>query len=237
MRQTEDLPRWLFLFGFAYAFMHIIPVFFTVEIENRLTWGDILAILTPLVVVFTAWKLFSILSSAVDFIRLTAVFWLMLAASLLYAGGQGMNLAANAIARHLADQGMTPIFQLTYFFDERLGHILWHIGMVGMTAALLLRSQSLQGSHSKALCLLGSLSFAFAYFTDAVEGQTVFLLLPAAMVIVIWMGFRSFRARDSIAKNPVNRFFLTGYAIALLLFLIWRIWQGGFPEFSELGWI
>ena len=170
MRHPDDLPRWLFLFGLAYAFMHVAPVFLTVEIENRLTGGDILAILSPLVVVSAAWKLFSILSPALNIIHETAVFWLMLAASLLYAGGQGMNLAANAIARHLTDQGTTPLFQLTSFFDEMLGHILWHTGMIGMTTALLLRARSLQGSRSKALCFLGSLLFAFAYFTDAVEG-------------------------------------------------------------------
>lgn len=237
MRQTDDPSRWLFLFGLAYAFMHAAPIFLTVEIENRLTWGDILAIFTPLIVVLSGWQLYSIAPSDTSDPRPAAAFWLMLASSLLYAGGQGMNLAANAIARHLTDQETTPLFHLTYFFDETLGHIIWHAGMVGITVALLVRTQFHQGFGSQALCFLGAALFSFAYFTDAVEGQTVFMLLPAAIIIVIWLGFRRLRLRGPMGKNPVNLFFLSGYAMALLLCLIWGIWQGGFPQFSKLGWI
>ncbi len=27
------------------------------------------------------------------------------------------------------------------------------------------------------------------------------------------------------------------YGLALLLLIIWGVWHGGFPEFSQLGWI
>jgi hypothetical protein len=42
---------------------------------------------------------------------------------------------------------------------------------------------------------------------------------------------------NSLKQNPVMLFFLVGYVIAVTLFLIWWVWQGGFPQFSELGWV
>jgi hypothetical protein len=36
----------------------------------------------------------------------------------------------------------TEVFNLTYFFDEHLGHYLWHIGVLGL-AAIFLEGQTL----------------------------------------------------------------------------------------------
>ena len=40
-----------------------------------------------------------------------------------------------------------------------------------------------------------------------------------------------------LTRDGMGRLLLTAYAFAGLLFLVFGIWQGGFPEFSELGWI
>ena len=49
-----------------------------------------------------------------------------------------------------------------------------------------------------------------------------------AAVFVVW---------GVVTRDSLGRGLLTGYAFSLLLFAIFGIWQGGFPEFSTLGWI
>ena len=38
-------------------------------------------------------------------------------------------------------------------------------------------------------------------------------------------------------RDGMGRLLLTAYSFSLLLFAVFGLWQGGFPEFSELGWI
>ena len=40
-----------------------------------------------------------------------------------------------------------------------------------------------------------------------------------------------------LTRDGMGRLLLTAYGFSLLLFAVFGIWQGGFPEFSELGWI
>jgi hypothetical protein len=162
---------------------------------------------------------------------------MLLFSSILYVNGQGMNLSANAIARHLSEMKDSPLYWLDYFFDETLGHIFWHSGMVGISIALLLLAANLQSGFVTWQILAGALFYSFAYFTDAVEGQTVPLLFPGAILILGGILYYHKKSSQKFSENPVKLFFLTGYVLAILLFLIWWIWQGGFPQFSELGWI
>ncbi len=236
MNRTEDPSAWLFLFACSYALLHILPPLWNVDVFYRLTSGDLVGFLTPFVVLTVVWKLYLKLQHR----RISAMdpsFFILLIASLLYADGHGMNLAANAIARHL--HGMTdfPLFRLTYFFDETIGHLFWHIGVVGITLALISASSGLSSSPREFWITFGALLFGFTYFTDAVEGQTTFILLPVALVMVIFFLMESYRRSHALRRNAVRKFFLRGYAFALIFFLIWGIWRRGFPQFSELGWI
>ena len=40
-----------------------------------------------------------------------------------------------------------------------------------------------------------------------------------------------------VTRDGLGRVLLTGYGFSLMLFTAFGIWQGGFPEFSTLGWI
>ncbi|MCG3118367.1 MAG: hypothetical protein ALAOOOJD_00550 [bacterium] len=239
-QKRNPLSTWILIFGFAYAFMHVMPTFLTYDIKNHLTAGDLLNFFTPFVIIPIVWKLYFLLREklpAVSEQRIRLVQLMLLFSSILYVNGQGMNLSANAIARHLSEMKDSPLYWLDYFFDETLGHIFWHSGMVGISIALLLLAANLSSVRATWQIFAGALFYSFAYFTDAVEGQTVPLLFPSAVLILGGIIYHNKKSMRKLSENPVKLFFLVGYVLAILFFLIWWIWQGGFPQFSELGWI
>ena len=78
------------------------------------------------------------------------------------------------------------------------------------------------GAHLLAL-LVG-----FTNFTNSVEGQTPILGIVVAVLFLGW---------GVVTRDGLGRVLLTAYGFSLLLFAAFGIWQGGFPEFSKLGWI
>ena len=237
---VRHIAGWLCLFGLAYAGMQILPTFLRRDITNDFRTGDLLGVFAPFVVVPVAWRTFLMVRAELGARRprtaaLTTL--LLMFSSLLYAQGQGMNLAANAVARHLVGLEGTSLYRLDYLFDETLGHLLWHTGVVGISLALILLAQGLAAPARPALTVPGGIAYGFTYFTDGVEGQTVPLLLPAAVLMSLWLLSRGRWRLGNVAQNPVWLFFLVGAAVALTLFAVWRIWQGSFVQFSELGWI
>jgi len=117
--------------------------------------------------------------------------------------------------------------QPEYLWDEHVGHYLWYTGFALMVATLAAtvserRHRGGVGAHLLAL-LVG-----FTNFTNSVEGQTPILGIVVALLFVGW-GF--------VTRDGLGRVLLTAYGFSLLLFAVFGIWQGGFPEFSKLGWI
>jgi hypothetical protein len=152
-----------------------------------------------------------------------------------------MHLSANAIARHLSDARDTPVYSLTYFFDEVLGHILWDSGIVVLSLGLIV--MGLHIGHGIAdrprVLLMGiaSLVYGFTYFVNAVEGQTVVFMFPLAIAIPVTILCAARRQGVRLFRNPVLFFFFFNHVFAVCLFLVWGVWHGGFPQFSELGWV
>jgi hypothetical protein len=66
------------------------------------------------------------------------------------------------------------------------------------------------------------------HFTNSVEGETAYLGIATAVVFAGW-GLWS--------RVGMGRYLLTAYGLSLALFAGFGLWQQGFPEFSELGWI
>jgi hypothetical protein len=155
---------------------------------------------------------------------------LFLASALLYATGYGITLSANAIGRLVPELAPVQPSQLIYFLDEHLGHILWHLGMVGVTVALLLAAQDMRAVPLTLGPVLGAAAYAFAWFTDAVEGQTVPLLLPASLLLVMWLWRGWISGKGSLIRTA----FLLAHALALGLFGVWGFWRRGFPQFSDI---
>ena len=237
--------QWLFTYAVIYAFFHILPAFLNYEIKNLLMIADIFDILTPFAMVFVIYRIYSMLLPHIRIdssfpVRSVTVVILILGA-ITFVEGHGMHLSANAIARHLTELKDSSLFALDYSFDEIIGHIFWDSGIVILSLGIILVGlyidQKKISSPKQALIVLASLIYGFTYFVNAVEGQTVFFTLPLAAAIPLTIGWVSHRKIIRLSKNPVLFLFLLSYIVALGLFLVWGIWQKGFPEFSELGWI
>lgn len=206
--------RALVAFALAVAIFHHLPA-----VGGDL--GDWIDLATPFAVVGTA---------ALVLLGLSA--WgaglgLAVAAAIAYVDGHGLHLSANSIR---AEEPAGEVERVAYFWDERFSHWEWHLGLVGLLVAFCLaepwaRPQVRAGSARSALVagLLG-----FTLFTSTVEGQTWWLLPPAALVLALWALAR---------PRPVLRACAGALVLACILLAGWAAWHRGVPEFSDLGWI
>jgi hypothetical protein len=201
-----------------------------------LRWGDVIDLFTPLVVLPLAWWLFRV--AAPDRPRGWETL-LFVAFAGLWASGQGMHLAANAIG-HLVEEGQTDLYRLTHDLDEVVSHYIWHIGVVGLAVVTILRA--LRGAGSAPLRRsswiavgVGGLIYGFTYFVSIVEAGTTPLTVPAALVLLVGGGALGGRRA---ASRPILAFFLLAFGLALLLCLVWAAMNGWqLKEFSEAGLI
>ena len=244
-QQKENKPKlegWLFIFSLNYAFWHLIVAFLNFEIKNKFMVAELFDLFTPFVMTFLIVKLYTVLKPMLKqgkktFQIISRI--LIILGIIFFIEGHGMHLSANAITRHLVGQEGSPLFSLTYFFDEILGHLLWDCGFVIMSIAFLIMAfsdRTERPTYSWALITVSSLLYGFTTFCLAVEGQTVLFTLPVSILIpaVVWF---LIRLRRITWKHPVVVFFLFSYIFSFSLFVYWFIRNNGFPEFSELGWI
>lgn len=206
--------RALVAFAAAVAVFHHIP-----SIGESV--GDWIDLATPFVVVGAA---------AVVLVELGAwgaALGLAVASGVAYVDGHGTHLAANSIRA----EGLTgEAERVAYFWDERLSHVEWHLGLIGLVLAICLAEPwarpPARGSTAQALAVV--LLLGVTLFTSTVEGQTWWLLPPATAVLGVWALAR---------PRPLLRACAGAFALATLLLAVWAAWHQGVPEFSDLGWI
>jgi hypothetical protein len=192
--------------------------------------ADIVDLFTPVVLIPLYWLLFR-LDGTKPPSRVESLSFMVFAS--VWVLGQGMHLSANSIG-HLAEamEG-TDIQELTRLFDETLSHYVWHGGVIALSGLLMYRQWRNRGARSGFFVpALAGIVYGFTFFAMVTEGGTVLLGFPLGILAVV---FGVVWGRRQLAKQPVLLFLLTGYAVAVLLFAIWGIWHGGFPEFSEVG--
>jgi hypothetical protein len=196
-------------------------------------WADLLDLLTPLVLIPLYWLLFTDSGRKARGRGLVIAF-LVLAA--VWTEGQGMHLSANSIS-NLLGSGPTDVHGLVHFYDEVLAHYVWHIGIVGLSVLLLVG----RGEGGEAtvplrwgMVIPASVLYGFTYFAAIDEGTTVPFGLPAAIIICVVL---SITGKRQVRTDELTAFLFIGYLIALLLFAGWFVYWGGFPEFSETGFI
>jgi hypothetical protein len=207
-----------------------------------MSYQDAFDILTPLVLIPVYWLLFKHAAGDGSGSVVEEIFFLILAG--FWVEGQGMHLSANSIdnlidtlARNqVIDIKSTDIYRLTYFFDEHLSHYLWHIGILGLAALLIYREWRRPPGITTVWWAAGlaGMLYGFTYFCIFLEGQTVVLGLPFAIIVV---AFALISERKKLAQRPVLAFFFVACLLALLLFIGWRLYWGGFPQFSDVGGI
>jgi hypothetical protein len=246
-RTAEQLPAapdglayGLMFYGIGFAVFHILPAFLEWNVWNGLAVADLFDLTTPFAIVFLIFNLYRKLAGTGSGVPV----WLpalLILGSITFVEGHGMHLSANAIHRHVDPAGPSPLHALTYFFDERLGHILWDSGNLVMALGILFASLRIRWKmmeqRSVLLLMAAGLVYGFTFFVNAVEGQTVIFQLPAAIMLTGMLAAMRVSGRKTFQQNPGVTFFLAGYTGASLLMAIWWLWQGGFPEFSALGWI
>jgi len=130
----------------------------------------------------------------------------------------------------------TSIYQLTYFYDEHLGHFMWHIGVLGLAALLIYREWHWPAGVPTVwwATTLAGLIYGFTYFCIFLEGQTVVLGLPFAIIITL---LTLIRGRKKLTQQPILAFFFITCLVAVILFGGWWLYWGGFPQFSDVGLI
>lgn len=147
--------------------------------------------------------------------------WIVFAAgAVAYTQGHGIHLSANSIANVEASDA-------AHLWDEVVGHYVWYGGLAVVVAALALAAGDRPGTRSPLGIALAVL-FGFTVFTNSVEGGTPLLGLATGVVFVAW----GLRCRDRLAGLLVP-----AYGVAVAGLLGWGAYWGGWPEFSELGWI
>ena len=239
----KRLPLLTLIFSILSLVFIILLVFLRIKfpLYPLVSYQDVFDILTPLVLIPVYWLLFR--QAANNEISLGEEIAFMVLAA-IWVEGQGMHLSANSIDNlidalahnQIIDIKTTDIYHLTYFFDEHLGHYMWHIGMLGLAALLIYhewrRPAGLATSWGAAI--LAGIVYGVSYFCIFIEGQTVALGLPFALIVVI---FTLIWSRKLLAVRPVLAFLFVTCLLAILLFTGWGLYWGGFPQFSDVGLI
>jgi hypothetical protein len=146
---------------------------------------------------------------------------------ILYVDGHGMHLAADSIR----SEGLSgEAERVAHFWDERISHWELHSGLMLVVVAFCLAEAEARVPVAPApwaavstVALLG-----LTLFAGVVEGGTWWLLPPAAIGLGIWAVLR---------PRPLLRTCAAAFGLALVLLVVWVVWHGGVPEFSDLGWI
>jgi hypothetical protein len=196
--------------------------------------ADVFDILTPLVLLPLYWLLFRI-GQPKPVIMTGMVIFFILAA--FWAQGQGMRLSANSIDNLLGKQGVHTgdIYALTHFYDEVLSHYLRDIGVVGLSAFLIIRSWRNPFTEERGVLwspISAGIIYGFTFFLVVIESGTVPLGMTFA---VLATAFGLIWGRKGMRQKPVATFFFISYMVAALFFIGWGIYWRGFPQFTEVG--
>jgi hypothetical protein len=146
-----------------------------------------------------------------------------------------MHLSANSIGHLLKDMGNSDIYKASNFYDEILGHYLWHFGVVGLSAIIIYRQWQNPFTGEKSILwplILAGVIYGFSFFSIVLEGGTAPLGITFSVLIIL---FGLIWGRKRMRQQPLLMFFFISYAIAIILFIGWGIYWRGLPQFSEVG--
>jgi hypothetical protein len=175
--------------------------------------GEWVDLLTPFVVIAPA----ALLIGRGASMRVLVV---AIAGGLLYVDGHGIHLAANAIN----DEGPTGDAQdVAHFWDEEWGHLEWHLGWFLLIGAICLARTERPWLPGVCAALLG-----WTIFVSTVEGGSWWLALAATAVFVPWA---------FVSRRPFVVTAAASFGLAALLIGIWAVWQGGVPQFTDVGYL
>lgn len=228
----KNLSRLTLVFSVAFSVMFLAPVALKGSFAPfpLMKTGDAFDLLAPLILIPLYWLLFRAGANRPS-VKEIAVFLIFAA---FFVEGHGIHLAGNSIGHWLNGAEGTDVYNLTYFYDEVLGHYLWHLGVIGLSAMVMFRQwQNPLPGQKPSLWLpgLAGVIHGFLWFLIFVEGQTVPVGLPFAAATLL---FLIIRGRKMIRRQPVILFFFAASLTAVLFLAGWGIYWGSFIEFSKV---
>lgn len=194
--------------------------------------SDVVDLLTPLVLIPIYYLLLFHGASKEPDVRTMIIFMVLTSVWVL---GQGMHLAANSIGHWSSDTMGNDINQVIYFYDELLGHFIWHLGVMALSAQLILREWKypLHGQVTNIWQeVIAGVLYGFTIAGMGLEGNTVPLMFPFAILAAILCVILG---RGQYRQQKLITFFLIGYGFAVLGFTVWGIIFHGFPPPTEVG--
>lgn len=180
--------------------------------------------------------------------RLRVTFFVI---SILFLYGHAMHLTANVIdtfsteIRDYFEILPRDTYDLIYFFDETLSHIIVFITRYSLFAILLIFEAHYQASRDGssirwAAAVVGIL-FGFWEAIVFIEGQKVFLVpfvVVGLGIVLIWLWRKSSVPVSAFLRiGPITIFCLTLLPSILLGLVVYASIVGGFTEPSELAWL
>ncbi|XRQ13819.1 hypothetical protein ACN3XK_23915 [Actinomadura welshii] len=214
--RDRSARRWLAACALLYGLTHHIGFGLAwLGTVGDTRWADWADVLTPYAVLLTA---AAALHAGQADVRGWAVY---LVGAITYVEGHGIHLAANSVGND------TPGIAVVHLWDEVVGHYVWYAGLALVFAALA-RTFAHRPAPPPYLSLLLALGVAVTWTTNSVEGGTAVMGIAVAAAFTAW-GLRT--------RRHLGRVLIPAFAPALLALTAYGIWQGGFPEFTELGWI
>ena len=140
----------------------------------------------------------------------------------LFVQGHGVHLAANSISFARGDAPPT------HLWDEVVGHALW---FVGLTVLLVAVAHSIRAAPVP----LGAAAHALALLVGATWAVNVVEAGHAPLGAALATGLVAYGWRTAAAAP--GRLLVLGVSLSLVLVAAWGLWQGGYPQPSELGWL
>jgi len=142
--------------------------------------------------------------------------------SAMFVQGHGLHLSANSIS--YASGFDAP----AYLWDEVVGHHLWFAGLTVVVVAVAEAVRSSPVPLRPPACVLACL-VGITWAVNVVEGGIVPVGASLAAGLTVY-GWRTRRA----GAGPL---LAAAFGLSLLLTGVYGLWQGGYPQPSDLGWL
>lgn len=234
-----DMTRLIPAFSFSYFFFLTAPVVLRMNLGRGAmpTVGAMLDLLTPFVLIGLYGLLYLVDAQESLPNGPLGLSWSMILFAffaILFAEGHSMHLTANSIGTFLTRVSGSGAYTIAYFYDEVLGHILWRLGVLGLTGVVLARHWGNWRRAPRWALLAGvSAAFGLTNAVAAVESQTVPMDLLGSLAIAGTFGARWWRGR-AVPGDALFAFFGLAHALVVVVLAVWGLYFAGFPEPSEL---
>jgi hypothetical protein len=224
----------ILIFSIAFTMFFFSPSLLSQQfgIYPLMKIGDVLDILTPLVLIPLYWLLFRLDINKTPSLEENLIFMVLTA---FWIAGQSMHLAANSIGHLLKGMEGSDVYYLTYFYDEVLSHYLWHFGIVSLLTLTIFRqwrNPFTEGRPVLWLPVVAGIIHGFALFVIFIEGGTALLGVPFVALVAL---FGSTRGWKRFNQQPLLLFAFVACLVAIAFFAGWAAYWGGMPELSEVG--